>query len=624
MKRQKSIQYRLIRVMLLTTGAVLLLTYASYLIYEIISYRGITERNLRILSNVLSSNLSASLAFDDADDSREILSGLRAESHIQAACVLRENGEVFSYYPDSLSTESFRGLTQRNGFTYGRNSLEGFTPIRQGEKRLGTLYIKRSLTDNNERLLLYSVIALVIVALSFLLAYLLSTRLQRRISEPIIALSTMSGVVSRYHDYSVRATKQSDDEIGVLTDAFNNMLSQIEIQNAQIQQTQEKLKKHAEELERAVSERTLELRKQKDFAETVINSSLVLIAVFDRELRFMAFNSRCEIEFGIPKDAALGQKIIEVMPSFTGTGSHQNLLRAMNGEVIHTPSYRSGVTGLYYESFMVPLRDEKNEVYAVLMTAHNITQIIESSERLIKTNADLQKKNEELEQFAYIASHDLQEPLRKIRTFVDLAKRSTTDPNAVERYIEKVDLSAERMSALIRDVLEYSRLGRLEESFIDTDLNEVIEHILSDFELIISQKQAQITSDRLPVIRGNKLQLHQLFANLLSNALKFNTSKPVIHISCEAVSKSDPQNYKRAGLPKQYFKIEVRDNGIGFDEKFADQVFTIFQRLTTREQYQGTGIGLALCKKIVENHNGQISVRSTPGVGTTFVILLPY
>jgi methyl-accepting chemotaxis protein len=291
MKRQTSIQNRLIRVILMTTGAVLILTYASYLIYEIISYREITKRNLTILSNVIAANSTASLAFDDAGDSREILSGLRAETNIDAACIFRANGEVFSFYPDSLSVDDFATIRQRNGFDFGKNSIEGFTPIMQDDKRLGTLYIKRNLNDSSERLMLYSVIALVIVALSFLLAYLLSSRLQRKISHPIIALSNASGMVSRYHDYSIRATKHSDDEIGLLTDAFNNMLSQIQIQNTEIHKNQEKLQRHAEELEHAVSQRTRELRIEKEFAESVINSSIVLIAVFDTEMRFISYNN---------------------------------------------------------------------------------------------------------------------------------------------------------------------------------------------------------------------------------------------------------------------------------------------------------------------------------------------
>lgn len=469
--------------------------------------------------------------------------------------------------------------------------------------------------DVRQRILLYLFVVLGVLILCFGLTYIVSRSLANSISKPIVDLAHTAELVSEKHDYTVRAQTSGDGEIKTLTTAFNLMLSRIDGQSSQIQ-------KHAQELEIKVHERTLEIKRQKDFAETIINSSLVLIAVFDQETRFIGFNKRCEIEFGMRREDALGKKFSEVMPAVIGSPAYKSVLRALNGEIAHYEQYRSPVSGEYYENFGTPLFNEKNEVYAAVLTAHNITATVTANEKLQRSNEELKKKNTDLEQFAYIASHDLQEPLRKIHMFADLAHKAIGNHNGAGQYLQKIESSAERMTRLIRDVLEYSRLSKIEESFIDVDLNIIIDYIKSDFELLIAEKNAVIEFDTLPIIKGNKLQLHQLFANLINNALKFNDGVPHIVIKADAISKKEIREMNLDDN-KEYCKLLIIDNGIGFDLKYKEQLFTIFQRLNPREKYDGTGIGLALCKKIVDNHNGFISADSAPGLGTTFMVTLP-
>lgn len=623
MKETISIRTRLMRITLLTSGAALLLMFASYFIYEIFSYREITTGQMRILGNIVASNSSAALAFESPDDASEILSALHAEQNIEAASLYRENGDVFSVYPEQADRTQLPSGKHAPGVKFSQRYVEVFVPVMQGQKQLGMLYIRRNLNDRQERLVLYSLIAIVIIGLCILLTYFLSKRLQRGISNPIIALANASMRVSNLRDYTIRVDKRSDGEIGLLTDAFNNMLSQIEIQNKELENARETAQRQALDLEQKVLERTIEYKKQKDFAEVVVNSSLVLMAVFDTKLRILSFNRRCEEEFGVPREQALGQHLLELLPGSRNTPTHTGILRALKGEIVHNPEFRSGVTGLYYESYVIPLRNETNDVYAVLVTAHNVTQVRESAEKLKRSNAELQRKNSELEQFAYVASHDLQEPLRKIQTFIQLTRRTLHDTKAADKYMEKIETSAERMSTLIRDVLQYSRLSDVKDTFTSVDLNIILDYVKSDFELLIMQKDAAIESNKLPVVNGNKLQLHQLFANLISNAIKFSDKKPLIKISCVEASAEMINSLPELDHKQKFFEIKVSDNGIGFDQKYADKVFTIFQRLNSREQYEGTGIGLALCKRIVENHGGNISVESKLGEGTTFTILLP-
>jgi two-component system CheB/CheR fusion protein len=216
--------------------------------------------------------------------------------------------------------------------------------------------------------------------------------------------------------------------------------------------------------------------------------------------------------------------------------------------------------------------------------------------------------------------------LRKIRTFSALLnERYGKDiVGEARELINKISLAAKRMSGLISDVLNFSKV--LDHNvFEQVDLNEIMRNVRNDFEILIDQKKAVITQDELPVIKAVPLQMNQLFYNLLGNALKFSRpdESPVIHISCSALSAGDVQTHPSLNSELSYCQIVFSDNGIGIDEKFMEQIFLIFQRLNASDRFEGTGIGLALCKKIVINHNGEIYVHSKEGEGTEFHVLLP-
>lgn len=249
--------------------------------------------------------------------------------------------------------------------------------------------------------------------------------------------------------------------------------------------------------------------------------------------------------------------------------------------------------------------------------------VLARTSELQTTNSALEKSNHELEQFAYIASHDLQEPLRKIQTFADMVKEHLHDSKLTERYFEKINASAKRMSKLINDVLNYSRLTKTGEQFLRADLNKVLKDVLSDYELLIEQKQATITFTDLPTIKGIPLQLHQLFANLISNSLKFAETKPHITINSKILSPEEAHAYEQLKEGVTYVQLVFKDNGIGFEQQYAEQIFIIFQRLNNQRAYSGTGIGLALCKKIVDHHDGIITAHSELGKGATFTAILP-
>jgi PAS domain S-box-containing protein len=363
---------------------------------------------------------------------------------------------------------------------------------------------------------------------------------------------------------------------------------------------------------RVVSELKLKSRLQEEievqihFIQAILENSVDMIVVFDREMNIISANRKAKEMLGIT-DEMIGKHFFSFFPQGQGSKSHQALQAAFNGESVHIKKQLSLLVDRTLESFFVPL-SKNGSVYAVIVIHHDITDLVKTSEELESKNLALVKSNEELERFAYVASHDLQEPLRKIRAFTKLAQQRNSEPGKTTAYLQKISNSAERMTVLINEVLNYSRLSTQVKNE-KVDLNDILEQVRVDFELLIQEKGATIECASLPVVEGSSLQLFQVFSNLVSNALKFTVRTPIIKITC----KSD----------EHFFEISVIDNGIGFESKFKEQVFEIFSRLQNTSDYAGSGIGLAVCKRIITNHKGTIEAHSTPGVGTTFIVRLP-
>lgn len=252
-------------------------------------------------------------------------------------------------------------------------------------------------------------------------------------------------------------------------------------------------------------------------------------------------------------------------------------------------------------------------------------KVEESTSQLREANQKLLKSNAELEQFAFITSHDLQEPLRKIQVFSDIISEEFNANPGARRYLDKIRASAKRMNGLIRNLLDYSRISSAATLFEKVDLNQVVEAIISDFELLIEQKEVVIRVETLQTIEAVPLQMNQLFYNLIGNALKFSRKnvQPVITVTGQPFEIPDHPKYAELSPGEKYFKFEVRDNGIGFNQDYADQIFTIFQRLNDNSMYGGYGIGLAICKKIVDNHRGVIYAEGVEDEGASFIIVLP-
>ncbi len=360
-----------------------------------------------------------------------------------------------------------------------------------------------------------------------------------------------------------------------------------------------------------------------------------------------------------PLAALLGKPLLEALPDIAGQGV-ENLLRQV--ATTGVPYVQRGapiklvqqgqIRALFVDFIYYPLREPNGDVSGVMGVIIDVTEQVLSRKKLEESNAryqqlstelddrvqqrtqqlesanqDLQRSNDNLKQFAFIASHDLQEPLRKIQQFGDLLQSQYSDQlEEGTVYITRMQSAANRMSTLIRDLLSFSRIstGQIDRKAVS--LADVIDAVLADLDMVVLETNAIVDIHPLPVVQGDASQLGQLFLNLLSNALKFHRSneQPTISVTADEVVRAElPDTVKPARLASTYHCIKIADNGIGFEEKYLDRIFQVFQRLHGKSEFAGTGIGLAICEKVVSNHGGVITASSQPGQGATFSVYLP-
>lgn len=296
-----------------------------------------------------------------------------------------------------------------------------------------------------------------------------------------------------------------------------------------------------------------------------------------------------------------------------GVASTQTIVRAR----------RADGENIWLELATRPIRDEDGEIEQFLASGRDVSERIHAENEAARYRGEIEKRNRELQDFAYVASHDLQEPLRKIRAFSDLIEEDYGDQLDEEglAFLDRVQDAAKRMSTLISDLLSFSRVTTKGGSFEMVDLNVVLEGVLSDLEIAVKEAEADVRVNELPEIQADPVQMRQLFQNLVGNALKFRRPEHplVISVSAELI---DSTVTTRIGT-RRVCRILIEDNGMGFEQKYADRIFSPFQRLHHRSAVEGTGMGLAICRRIVERHDGAISAESAPESGARFAVELP-
>ncbi len=366
------------------------------------------------------------------------------------------------------------------------------------------------------------------------------------------------------------------------------------------------------------------------FLESILNTSQNGIVsykairkngkIIDFQIEFA--NSAIEKLFNLKPEQVIGKKLSETQSYVLQTDLFERYVSVVETgvQMEFEQFYEREKSQKWFYVMLVKLED------GITASFHNITHIKKYEVELKENIERLQQSNNELEQYAYIASHDLQEPLRKIRTYGSYLKKQEFHKldTPGKKHLEKMIDAAERMSTLITDILGFSSLKR-EQKFVDTDLNVILENVIIDLDLLIQEKGASIHHDMMPIIEAIPLQINQLFYNLLNNALKFSRDQvpPVINITCRIITEDELGYYESSMKQTAFCEIIFSDNGMGFKQEYSEQIFGLFRRLHNKLDYPGSGIGLSLCRKVVANHNGKIFARSNENEGASFIIILP-
>ena len=351
---------------------------------------------------------------------------------------------------------------------------------------------------------------------------------------------------------------------------------------------------------------------------------------------------QCKLNYGQPPDAPFNfDNLLAVIVDEDRPAMEQAVATAIETRTVYLHEYRViGADGElnWVRASGLPEYDTQGQPTAITGVTQNITaqrmvqkdleqQVQQRTHQLEEANQDLQRSNNNLQQFAYVASHDLQEPLRKIQSFSDLLQSQYADQlGGGMDHLRRMQSAASRMSVLIKDLLTFSRISTKQETSTLIDLTAVMQIAMTDLDLAIREADATVTIGELPAVQGDQSQLTQLFMNLLSNAIKFRRAgvAPVVQVRCERVAVTNlPPAVRPGRMASAFYRIDVADNGVGFDEKYVDRIFQVFQRLHNKSQFTGTGIGLAICEKVAANHGGTITATSQPGAGAVFSVYLP-
>lgn len=375
----------------------------------------------------------------------------------------------------------------------------------------------------------------------------------------------------------------------------------------------------------------LQMEEQRNLLDSILKNSSNGISV-SRVLRddhgnvidalTILANDAAVKYIGLPKETYLSKRATEIEPNIIGTPYYQACIQTLDTGVPFMMQYQMEATNRWLELTVSKL--DKDHLIHVFT---DVTPIKEAQLQLERTVDDLRRSNQNLEEFAYAASHDLKEPMRKIQLFSDRLKTALHQNLSSENsaMFDRITTAVNRMNTLIDDLLTYSHVSRGAPLKETIDLNQKLGRVLEDLEVEIEEQKAVVTVDALPTIKGHRRQLQQMFQNLIGNAIKYHKPgvRPEVHIHCRKTGAHEAIPVATAKPVKDYYLIQISDNGIGFESEDADRIFNVFTRLHGNAEYKGTGVGLSIAKKVAENHGGYIWAESEPGKGSTFNVLLP-
>ena len=715
-------------VIMLTSVAVLLLTATAFTVYDLATYRQNLAGSLSATAAIIADHSTAALTLRDAQDARATLASLRADPRIVAAALYDRQGKLFARYPLQAPDREFPPAPARVGWRSEGGRVLVFMPVTEGSARLGTLYLRSSPYPLYRRLQMYGGLVLTILCGSVLVALAISNTLQGWITRPVLALAAVAKAVSERGDYSIRAQKLSGDEMGLLTDAFNQMLGRIEEQTEVLRQHEEirsflaaivessndaiigkdfeskviswnagaermfgyaaaemlgqpitrlqspdrpeeeasileevkrgrtrhyetvRIRKdgrpikvslsvspiknsHGEIIgvssivqditERKRAER--ELQESRARSADIIGSAMDAIISVDAGQHITIFNEAAERMFDCPRGEALGQPLDRFIPARFRAAHREHVAvfgrtgitsRAM-GNLRPLSGLRANGEEFPIEASISHIDVGGQQTYTVIL--RDITERKRAEEQILQLNAELEQRveertaeltaaNNELESFTYSVAHDLRAPLRHIDAFSKILSEDCAPslPAEAQHYLSNIRTSATKMSQLVDDLLNLARVGRQELNRQSTPLSELVDEVLEELKEETAGRKLEWHLQPLPAVECDPGLMKQVFANLLSNAVKYTRPRPVGVIEV---------GYRKMNGDSAVY---VRDNGVGFNMKYADKLFGVFQRFHRAEEFEGTGVGLATVDRIVRKHGGHIWAEAAVDKGATF------
>jgi PAS domain S-box-containing protein len=581
--RDIPIRQKLVIFAMAITAVALLLAGVGVVGADAILFRGYLQRDLSALAQIIGDNSTAALTFNDSRSASETLGALRARPHVVAACISRPDGTPLARYARPDAPAGCPLPTVRDEIRFSSREVSVSHEIVLSGRRVGTLMLLYDLGEIFERIRLYGLTVLGVLLFSGVIAFLFSSKLRAVIATPISQLVRAATSVSETKDYGLRAQKLSGDEMGVLVDKFNEMLAGMQEALGEALSARERLRFMAESM------------PQKIFTATS-NGDVDYFNAQWMEFTGLSFEQIKDwgwTQFIHPEDV---EENVRLWQRSIGTGEPF--------QFVHRFRRADGIYR-WHLSRARPMRDAEGKIS--IWIGSN-TEIHEQKEK----EAELRRANDDLQQFAYSASHDLQEPIRNVSVYSDILSRryhGVLDEEG-QLFLGFLKEGGQRLATLIDDLLSYTRAGVVDSIVREADSSVVLQRTLSSLAEAIRESDATVTHDPLPEVYMAETHLQQVFQNLIGNALKYRKQDPPqIHISAV-----------RLGA---VCRFSVRDNGIGIDPQYKEKIFGVFKRLHRDQKYNGTGIGLAICQRVVERYGGRIWVESETGNGATFFFTVP-
>jgi PAS domain S-box-containing protein len=601
-----SIRQKLQTIVMATSAAALLVASVVFALFDRSTFLRAKTQDLSAAAKMVGSNSTAALSFGDARSAGEILSALQAKQNVTHACIYNKDGKVFASYSRDSANNDFSPPPVQIQFSaiVGENMVL-FQPITLNGKSIGTIFIEADLLDLDARLTRFLEIDLLVLLASLAVAFLLSSRLQHVISGPIRELADTALSVSSRENYSIRATKRGEDEIGLLFDQFNSMLDRIQQRDTELQEAHN-------ELENRVVERT-------SFLNALIENSPLAILVLDSGKKVQLCNPAFEILFQCVQHETIGKPVVELFPK---------------EKMLAEASVDSGGTS-YRTSITLTTRRQRNdgssvdvELHLVPLTVHgrvlgSLGIYQDVTERgVLEKQLRMAQKMEAVGRLSGGIAHDFNNLLGVILGYIQVIKRNLVSGNSLYEYAEEIEKASQRAVALTRQLLAFSRQQVLEPVILNlntlvADMQKMLPRLIGediDLNLILDPALGQVKAD--------PGQLEQVVMNLAVNArdampdggkLTIQTSDAEIDV---AYAREHP-----GAVPGKYVMLAVTDIGTGMDPETQAQIFEPFY--TTKGRDKGTGLGLATVYGVVKQSNGYITVDSEKGKGSSFKILLP-